>query len=157
MPLTVDVETTGDELEDWGTIARIEAPDGTAVLKAHVTKWQLVVFDLQQQMPVYSLKAVLTASNNTNAAKPSAPEVVGTALRTDGYWKKGGAGYTFLHFLCRTTTNVRANDGMLVHAPPFRPVGGRVYLAEYLLEGVWGIIQLTHRRTIRPAQTVGVF
>jgi hypothetical protein len=138
------------EFEDWGTIARVQHPSGADVVLADVSKWQVVVFDLtdpdplKHLSPVYSLLNVVPGTNNANAAKPGAPTVWQAAVKLDGYWQKGGSGYTFLHFLCNASTNVRANDGFGKSVPPFRPKGGRSYLAEYLFVTTSGILFLRH-------------
>lgn len=155
--------STFDEMEDWGTVARLVAPNGTPFTIVDVSKWQVSVFDytdpsnpIAALRPLYTLKNVVPTSNNLNQAKPSTPQVISSTLRTDGYWTKGGAGYNFLHFICKADTNVLTNDGTLKHVPPFRPRGGRAYVAEYMFQTTSGIFTLQNLIQVRPVLTVGM-
>lgn len=157
------VYTTVDELQDWGIVARIAGASGNVITIAQVVEWQAHVYDLSQRDPIRRLSPVWRivdvdpSVNNTNQAQAGTPLVLSDTLRTTGHWKKGGDGFNWLHFISRATTNVKANDGMLAHVPPFIPVGGRTYKVEYRIQTTnEGVIALDMIAQVAPSLSSGM-
>ncbi len=152
------VSSTVAEGADIGTAILLRAPNGVALVKADVTKWQLRVYDLDEldevlrARAVYALDAVNPATENTNGAVPGTPLVISDTVRLDGFWPlpAPSVGYNFLHFLRRLGNNVRVGDGMDAYVRPFNPKGGHTYRLEYAFVTTWGEMHARHDATMAP-------
>lgn len=108
------------EGHDFYNSGRLEGGEGTAVVQADVSSWELRIFDITGSTPA---TAIYTDTGNAATdTNPDGAAILTDTLRTDGYWEgKDDDGYNFRH-----TVQASVLDAADAHLE-----GGKTYRLEY--------------------------